>query len=116
MKSFTGRGPILFSRSDPNAPVIFEDKSIRFFSPADARKWSRSIPLPDPNLIAIHAAIAGILNMSGAGKIFDELLDKYRDRDDLTPLLRWLDVENMFMTEMMREMLQTSLAGVHIGV
>jgi len=34
----------------------------------------------------------------------------------LTPLLWWLDVENMFTTEMMREMLQTSLAGVYIGV
>jgi len=54
--------------------------------------------------------------MSGAGNFFDESLDKYRDRDDLTPLLRWLDVENMFATEMVREMLQTSLEKVHIGV
>jgi len=116
VKSFTGRGPILFSRSDPDAPVIFEDKSSRFSSPADVRNRSPSIPLPDPNLIAIHAVIAGILNMSGAGKWFDELLYKYRNRDGSTPLLRWLDVENMFTTEMMREMLQTSLARVHIGV
>ena len=59
--------------------MVSVDQSTNFTVPANNRKRARSISLPDPEFIRIHAAITGILNMSGAGKFFDELLDKYRD-------------------------------------
>lgn len=45
---------------------------------AASRKKRRGISLPDPSYIAVHAAIAGILHQSSAGKFFDALLDTYR--------------------------------------
>ncbi|TFK60525.1 hypothetical protein BDN72DRAFT_965648, partial [Pluteus cervinus] len=46
-----------------------------------------AIPLPDPLFFKIHAAIAGILHMSGAGKFLDELFTKFdRDRDSTSVL------------------------------
>ena len=64
-------------------PVVFVDRSSDFTVPANNRKRVRSSSLPDPEFIRIHAAITGILNMSGAGKFFHELLDKYRLRQAL---------------------------------
>jgi hypothetical protein len=55
----------------------------------------RSISLPDPEFIRIHAAITGILNMSGAGKFFDELLDKYRDCGGSAPSPSWKDLQRV---------------------
>ncbi|RDB17618.1 hypothetical protein Hypma_001069 [Hypsizygus marmoreus] len=40
-------------------------------------KRSLEVPLPSPHYISVHAAIAGVLHMSGAGKFLDELLDKF---------------------------------------
>ena len=38
--------------------------------------------------ISIHATLAGVLNMSGAGRFFDELLDKYKDDEGNVPAVR----------------------------
>ncbi|KAK7690767.1 hypothetical protein QCA50_005866 [Cerrena zonata] len=76
------------------APVIFRDRSADLLELGGAsRKRDRTHDLPNPHFIAIHAAIAGILHMSGAGKFFDELLDKYGGDDDSAPLLRWEEFE-----------------------
>ncbi|EDR06274.1 uncharacterized protein LACBIDRAFT_328943 [Laccaria bicolor S238N-H82] len=66
-----------FSRSHENKLITFEDHSGDFIS-GSSRKRPRSIPLPNPHYLAIHAAIAGILHMSGAGKFFNELLKEYK--------------------------------------
>jgi hypothetical protein len=59
-----------------NAPsvVIFKDCS-NDFNPPSNRKRNGPISLPNPDYIKIHAAIADILNVSGAGIFFDELLN-----------------------------------------
>ncbi|RDB17756.1 hypothetical protein Hypma_001070 [Hypsizygus marmoreus] len=60
--------------------VEFEDHSDEFRSDEERSsplKRSLGVPLPDPHYISIHAAIAGVLHMSGAGKFLDELLDKF---------------------------------------
>lgn len=71
-------------------PVVFRDRGGEFLR---TRKRSRTLSVPDPRFIAIHAAIAGILHMSGAGRFFDELLTKFHDGDDSAPLIRWQDFE-----------------------
>ncbi|KDQ15328.1 hypothetical protein BOTBODRAFT_54884 [Botryobasidium botryosum FD-172 SS1] len=47
----------------PKGPIDFTDHS------------HRGIPLPNPKLIAIHAAIAHVLEFSGAGEYIDNILD-----------------------------------------
>ncbi|KIJ91979.1 hypothetical protein K443DRAFT_126075 [Laccaria amethystina LaAM-08-1] len=69
--------PLGLSRKHENMLVTFADHSGDFI-PGSSRKKPRSIPLPNPRYLAIHAAIAGILHMSGAGKFFDELLEYAR--------------------------------------
>ena len=76
-------------------PVVFMDQNGDFTVPANSRKRVRSISLPDPEFIRIHAAITGILNMSGAGKFFDELLDKYRSCGGSAPSPSWGDLERV---------------------
>ncbi|KAF9555155.1 hypothetical protein CPC08DRAFT_821258 [Agrocybe pediades] len=86
-----------------NNRVSFEDHSNQF--PLDYTDKERSpVKLPDPCFIAIHAAIAGILHMSGAGKFFDELLDDYRDDEGKVPAVRsWSELESLMGEEFMRE-------------
>jgi hypothetical protein len=49
-------------------------KSIKFQNHAAARKhW----PLPNPIFIALHAGIARVLHMSGAGEVLDQIIDRY---------------------------------------
>jgi hypothetical protein len=84
--------PMGLSRKHENMLVTFKDHSGDFIS-GPSRK-SRSIPLPNPHYLAIHAAIAGVLHMSGAGRFFDELLDEYTDdEDEVHPIRSWLDLE-----------------------
>jgi hypothetical protein len=52
------------------------------------RKRKREIPLPDRHYIRIHAAVAGILHMSAAGKFFDKLLAKFGDQDGSSVIRR----------------------------
>jgi len=75
--------------------VTFIDHSDEFFQ-GSSRKRGRPIDLPNPMYIAIHAAIAGVMNMSGAGKFFDELLDKYKDDEGGVPPVRsWPELEQL---------------------
>jgi len=57
-----------------NQIVVFRDRSAEFEqSSSHKRIKGPDIDLPDSKFIAIHAAIAEILHMSGAGRFFDEL-------------------------------------------
>lgn len=60
--------------------------------------------LPNPHYLAIHAAIAGVLNMSGAGIFFDALLEKYKDDEGNVPAVRsWPELEMLMETQLVRE-------------
>ncbi|KAJ3504410.1 hypothetical protein NLJ89_g7949 [Agrocybe chaxingu] len=70
---------------------------------------SSQYELPSKTFIAIHAAVAGVLNMSGAGKFFDELLSKFDKDDKKNPPARcWDDLEvkalNSHLSESVHEM------------
>ena len=78
------------SRKHENMLVTFENHSGDFISGSSCKE-PRSIPLPNPHYLAMHAAIAGVLHMSGAGKFFDELLSEYKD--EVHPIRSWLDLE-----------------------
>lgn len=43
------------------------------------------VKAPNPKFIAIHAAIAHALHLSGAGEVFDKILDEYSDSAADTP-------------------------------
>ena len=77
VKVFNGVGIL---RCPPDDLVTFRDQSNDFTHSGSSQKQNRDIPLPNPRYLAIHAAIAGILHMSAAGKFFDELLDKYKEK------------------------------------
>jgi hypothetical protein len=96
-------------------PVVFVDRSSDFTVPADKRKRVRSISLPDPEFIRIHAAIAGILNMSGAGKFFDELLDKYRDCGGSAPSPSWNDLQSVSEEWQVGQDIRASFSQIHVS-
>jgi len=58
---------------------------------------SQPIPLPSPHLIAIHAAVAEILEESGARIFLNRLLSLYMERADgtLLDLRYWSRMEFM---------------------
>jgi hypothetical protein len=100
LKVFVDRN---FIRKPENNRITFVDRSNDFL-PDSTRKRGRPVDLPDPRYIEIHAAIAGILNMSGAGKFFDELLDKYQDDEGNVPGVRcWPELETLMGSELLRE-------------
>ena len=99
LKIFNGARPW---RKPENNLVTFRDHSDDFISES-SRKRKRLIPLPNPDYIAIHAAITEILNMSGAGSFFDELLDKYKDDGGNIPLVRsWPELEKIMEETVLR--------------
>ncbi|PPQ82963.1 hypothetical protein CVT26_005376, partial [Gymnopilus dilepis] len=103
----SSKGTGLISRLDKDALVVFEDKSSQFLqAPSNSLKRSFPISLPDEKLIAIHAAIAGLMHMSGAGRFFDELFRRYIDDDDSTPLIQWIDLEKAVNLEETRDLLK----------
>ncbi|KDR73281.1 hypothetical protein GALMADRAFT_251878 [Galerina marginata CBS 339.88] len=62
------------------------------------------VDLPNPIYIQIHAAIAGILNMSGAGRFLDALLDTYReDEDRLCAVRCWPELERLMEEQVLRD-------------
>jgi len=75
--------------------VEFKDHSEEFQANRGRRKRSREIPLPDRRYINIHAAIAGVLHMSGAGKFLDELLQKFGDGDAPSAVRSWEDFDRV---------------------
>ena len=94
--------------------VSFRDHSDDFNSGSTSKR-NRPVSLPDPEYIRIHAAIAGILNMSGAGKFFDELLDKYKDDEGkVPPVHSWPELENLMVEEELRESVAESLKSVQV--
>lgn len=100
--------------------VTFRDRSNDFPAQPEAgshstRKRSRPLSVPNPDYIAIHAAIAGILNMSGAGKFFDELLDKYQDGgSNVSPIKSWPELEKVMEEQALRDAVAESLRLVKV--
>ncbi|KAF8956807.1 hypothetical protein BDZ97DRAFT_1737811 [Flammula alnicola] len=114
VKIFTDRRLFGFYGRSADALVTFRDRSGEFRS-SKSQKRVREIALPDPHLISIHAAIAGILHMSGAGKFFDELLDRYQDKDrDVPPVRSWPDLEKVIGEEALRDSVTATLAAVGV--
>jgi len=87
-----------------NNRVTFVDHSNDFPSGSN-HKSNRTFDLPNPQCIAIHAAIAGVLNMSGAGRFFDELLDKYKDAEGIPAVRSWPELETLMGAEILSECL-----------
>ena len=82
--------------------VIFVDHS------EGSTQRGRPIDLPNPRYIAIHAAIAEILNMSGAGRFFDQLLNKFKDDEGKVPAVRsWPDLEHLMLREYLAKLFQS---------
>jgi len=76
-----------------NNPLVFKDESGKFIEGSCER--SRVLELPNPTFIRIHAAIAGILHMSGAGRFFDELLAYFGQEDTDDPVRCWAEFESI---------------------
>ncbi|KIM40821.1 hypothetical protein M413DRAFT_27957 [Hebeloma cylindrosporum] len=103
---------------DPaNNRVIFVDHSEDFpASAAERRKRARcSFDLPNPVYLSIHAAIAEVLNMSGAGRFFDELLDKYKvGRGKVSVVRCWSDLEALAEEQLLRESVIQAFQSVQV--
>ena len=100
-----------------NNLVTFRDHSDDFDSEPSGsrRKRKHPIALPDPKYISIHATLAGVFNMSGAGRFFDELLDKYKDDEGNVPPVRsWPELEKLMEEEMLRESIAESFRSVKV--
>ncbi|KAF9035289.1 hypothetical protein BJ165DRAFT_1615629 [Panaeolus papilionaceus] len=94
--------------------VSFVDKSVS--DSTGTRKRSRPVDLPNPHYLAIHAAIAGVLNMSGAGKFFDELFTMYRDGEGNAPAVRcWEEMEEWMDHTMLRESVYEAFQSVRVN-
>jgi hypothetical protein len=100
LKTFENSGIL---RKPENNRITFEDHSNDFLS-GSTLKRKPPVDLPNPHYIAIHAAMAGILSMSGAGRFFDELLDQYKDDEGNVPAVRsWPELETLMGAELLRE-------------
>lgn len=101
-------------RKPENNCISFEDHSNDFLLDSTCKR-NPPVDLPDPQHIAIYAAIAGILNMSGAGKFFDELLDKYKDDEGNVPAVQsWLELEMLMGEELVSESLTKGFQSVKV--
>jgi hypothetical protein len=91
----------------------FKDHSEEFQSDhrTSLRKRKREAPLLNPHCIRIHAAVSGILHMSVAGRLFDELLAKFGDQDGSSTVRSWEQFDEMVETLMLRKSL--SVLAVH---
>ncbi|KAF8341900.1 hypothetical protein F5887DRAFT_1217118 [Amanita rubescens] len=79
-----------------NEPDVY---NVKWLSPTQVLSWGTSglqqvrftdqsgkdIPLPDARFLAIHAAIAKVLHMSGAAEPLDLVMDKFDFRSPLVP-------------------------------
>ena len=88
-------------RTPANNRVTFVDHSEDFTQGSGSPKKNRSIDLPNPRYIATHAAIAGVLNTSGAGKFFDELLVKYKH--DAPSVRSWPELETLMGEQLLSQ-------------
>jgi hypothetical protein len=112
VKIFKGR---LF-RMPQNDLVTFRDHSDDFSSePSGSSRKRKPIPLPNPKYISIHATLAGVMNMSGAGRFFDELLDKYKDDEgEVPPVRSWPELEKIMEEEVLKESVVESFRSVQV--
>ncbi|THH13531.1 hypothetical protein EUX98_g9713, partial [Antrodiella citrinella] len=53
--------------------------------------------LPNPLFLEIHATIAGVLEMSGAGQFLDKLLSEYPPTGNSAPASTWAGMERQIM-------------------
>jgi len=86
--------------------VEFKDKSRQFQAgkgQPSGRKRPREVPLPEPRFITIHAAITGVLHMSGAGKFLDELLGRFGDGDNSSAVRSWEELDRIVQTACIKQ-------------
>ena len=100
------------SRKHENMLVTFEDHSGDFIS-GPSCKEPRSIPHPNPHYLAIHAAIAGVLHMSGAGQFFDEVLNENKDK--VHPIRCRLDLERKMEEVALRDSVAAMFQSVQVS-
>ncbi|KAF5319241.1 hypothetical protein D9619_008704 [Psilocybe cf. subviscida] len=100
LKILRNRG--ILKKPDTNR-IFFKDRSNDFSDSPGNLKMKTPVDLPNAHFIAIHAAIAGILNMSDAGKFFDEFLDNREDRDQASPVRCWPELEKLIEERLLRE-------------
>jgi hypothetical protein len=101
------------SRTDSKF-VEFQDHSQEFQTSDEEkplRKRRHEVPLPDPHYLRIHAAVAGIMHMSGAGRFFGELLDKFGNQGGSSAVRSWEEFEKVVERANLREGL--SFLAVH---
>ena len=112
MKVFANVG---IMRLPPDGLITFRDRGNNFSPSSISRKRNRDIPLPNPRYLAIHAAIAGILHTSTAGKFIDELLDQYKDVEGkVPPVQSWSELERLMEEGVLRDSVESmNLVGVH---
>lgn len=94
------------SLDDINRTIQFQDHSGEFEESNSRKRKAPGIDLPSAKFIAIHAAIAEILHMSGAGRFLDELFKKFGDGGGSSPVRCWEDLENMIRDAKLRENLE----------
>jgi hypothetical protein len=85
-----------------NRIVEFRDRSAEFEQSGSCKRKAPDIDLPDSKFIAIHAAIAEVLHMSGAGRFFDELFRTFGEESSRC----WEDFERMVQGVKVRECLE----------
>ncbi|KXN86445.1 hypothetical protein AN958_10101, partial [Leucoagaricus sp. SymC.cos] len=95
--------------------ITFKDHSNDFSDTTGKLKRKAPVDLPNPRYIEIHAAIAGILHMSGAGKFFDELLGKYKeDEDKVSPVRSWPELEILMGEQLLGETIIESFLSAEV--
>ena len=88
--------------------IKFRDRS-KEFQPDKGREPGHAVNLPNPHYLRIHAAVAGILHMSGAGKFFDELLGKFGEQDGSSAVRSWEEFDRVVETVKLRQELSALL-------
>lgn len=102
-------------RLPPDNLIPFRDQSSDLSPSSISIEQNRNITLPNPRYFAIHAAIAGILHTSTAGKFIDELLDQYKDVEGkVPPVQSWSELERLMEEGVLRDSVESmNLVGVH---
>jgi hypothetical protein len=94
----------------PHDTITFEDHSMPSSQPLKKLRTTRSgeagsvvaeqgVPLPNPQFIRIHHAIAGILHMSGAGKAIDDAIERMGGAGSSGTVTIGDDFYDMFLAE-----------------
>jgi hypothetical protein len=101
--------------------VVFTDHSDEIGATAThTGNHTKRIALPNPDYLAVHAAIAGILHASGAGDFFDEVLkgrDGSVDSEDtaVPPVRSWPELERMMEEEALRAAVAQALNSIELS-